>query len=419
MDALVAEVARDINSRLAPLTDELTGWFTEVIPEFRHDETVRQLMVASTSSNLVAILDILTHAIPLESISVPPAAAEYARRFAQHELSLEALLRAYRLGEHRVSQWAVEVLGRLDHIGTADALAAVSELTERLSRYIDQVVEGLIDIYESERRRWSSRTGAARSAQLRAVLDNESLSEASAEELLGHPLGVWHQAAIVWVPAGTTDPEPLFQAGNRLLNDVSGRTPLTMLADDLTMWAWVSTPARSTLEAAEVRSGLAAQPALRMALGAPGFGLAGFRASLREAARARRVAETADPTPALAGAGGQLVLFDEVALAALLTDHPDDLRNWTARVLGGLAADDANSAELRRTVQVFLQHGGSFTEAAARLHLHKNTVHYRVKKAEQLRGRPLAEDRLDVEVALLVCDALGIGSPSQRIRDSS
>ena len=419
VDAVVAEVARDINSRLAPLTDELTGWFTEMIPEFRHDETVRQLMVASTSSNLVAILDILTHAIPLESISVPPAAAEYARRFAQHELSLEALLRAYRLGEHRVTQWAVEVLSRLDHIGTADALAAVSELNERLSRYIDQVVEGLIDIYESERRRWSSRTGAARSAQLRTVLDNESLTEASAEELLGLPLGVWHQAAIVWLPAGTTDPEPLFQAGNRLLNDVSGRTPLTMLADDLTMWAWVSTPAQATLDAPEVRSGLASQPALRMALGAPGFGLAGFRASLREAARARRLAETADHASALGGAGDQLVLFDEVALAALLTDQPDDLRNWTARVLGGLAADDANSAELRRTVQVFLQHGGSFTEAAARLHVHKNTVHYRVKKAEQLRGRPLAEDRLDVEVALLVCDALGVGPPAQRNRDSS
>ncbi len=107
VDALVAEVGRGINARIAELTEELTDWFTDVIPEFRHDETVRQLMVASTSSNLAAILDVLIHSIPIESISVPPAAAEYARRFAQHDLSLEALLRAYRLGEHRVSQWAL------------------------------------------------------------------------------------------------------------------------------------------------------------------------------------------------------------------------------------------------------------------------------------------------------------------------
>lgn len=413
MDALVAEVGRGINARLAELTPELTDWFTEMIPEFRHDETVRQLMVASTSSNLAAILDVLIHSIPIESISVPPAAAEYARRFAQHDLSLEALLRAYRLGEHRVSQWAIGILGGLEDIDTADALAAMSEVNERLSRYIDQVIEGLIDIYESERRRWGSRTGAARGAQLRAVLENEGLSEASAEDLLGVPLGFWHQAAIVWVAAGTPDAEGLLQAGNRVLNDVSGRTPLTMLADDLTMWAWVSAPAAPSLDGTEIRCRLEAQPALRVALGAPGHGLAGFRASLREAARARRLAETTD------GSGAQLVMFDDVAVAALLTDHPEDLRNWTQRVLGALAAGDANSAELRRTVQVFLQQGGSFTEAAALLHLHKNTVHYRVKKAEQLRGRPLAEDRLDVEVALLVCDALGVGSPAQTGRDTS
>lgn len=49
---------------------------------------------------------------------------------------------------------------------------------------------------------------------------------------------------------------------------------------------------------------------------------------------------------------------------------------------------------------------GSYTEAAARLHLHKNTVHYRVRKAEEIRGRTLVDGRLDVEVALLACDPL-------------
>ena len=44
--------------------------------------------------------------------------------------------------------------------------------------------------------------------------------------------------------------------------------------------------------------------------------------------------------------------------------------------------------QLRDTVRVFPDCGGSYTQAAARLHLHKNTVHYRVRKAEELRGRP-------------------------------
>ena len=39
--------------------------------------------------------------------------------------------------------------------------------------------------------------------------------------------------------------------------------------------------------------------------------------------------------------------------------------------------------------------------------LHKNTVHYRIRKAEEILGRPLQESRLDVELALSACRWLG------------
>jgi DNA-binding PucR family transcriptional regulator len=64
-------------------------------------------------------------------------------------------------------------------------------------------------------------------------------------------------------------------------------------------------------------------------------------------------------------------------------------------------------AELRRTVLLFLQAGSSLTEAAVALHLHKNTVRYRLRKAEDVRGRPISERRQDVETALLACLQLG------------
>jgi DNA-binding PucR family transcriptional regulator len=56
---------------------------------------------------------------------------------------------------------------------------------------------------------------------------------------------------------------------------------------------------------------------------------------------------------------------------------------------------------------VFLQTGGSFTTTADQLFLHCNTAQYRIQKAEELRGRPLREGRLDVELALLACHWLG------------
>jgi hypothetical protein len=396
VDAVIADVARAIEAELPARTAEMTDWFVEIIPEFRYDEAIRQLMVASTSSNLAAVVGMLAHSIPIEQITVPAAAAEYARRFAQHNLSLEGLLRAYRLGEHRFLQWGIAALDRLDGVPTHLALSAMSELSRRLNRYIDQVIESLIGIYEAERRRWDSRIGAARAAQIRLVLESDNLPEESARQLLGVPVAGWHQAAIAWLMADVPGQPGALRAAARLLQEVSGRAaPLTMLADERTLWAWVTHSVPCELDLALLQKRVASAPdGLRIALGAQGCGLAGFRRSLREAIRARAVAETAED-PDLT-----VVAFDDVAVAALLTERSDDLQGWVGRVLGALVSDDPGARQLRDTVRVFLDCDGSYTQAAARLHLHKNTVHYRIRKAEELRGRPLAGDRLDVEVAL-------------------
>jgi DNA-binding PucR family transcriptional regulator len=76
-------------------------------------------------------------------------------------------------------------------------------------------------------------------------------------------------------------------------------------------------------------------------------------------------------------------------------------------VLGVLARDDADSARLRETVWAHLAAGSNVTAAAEALHLHRNTVQYRLAKAERVRGRAIGEDRLAVEVALLACRVLG------------
>ena len=53
--------------------------------------------------------------------------------------------------------------------------------------------------------------------------------------------------------------------------------------------------------------------------------------------------------------------------------------------------------------------------------LHKNTVQYRVRKAEECLGRPVMQDRLHVELALLASQWLGAavlrpaGEPGTRL----
>ncbi|WAM19595.1 helix-turn-helix domain-containing protein [Rhodococcus sp. JS3073] len=75
--------------------------------------------------------------------------------------------------------------------------------------------------------------------------------------------------------------------------------------------------------------------------------------------------------------------------------------------LGPLAADTESDARLRETLRTFLGHGSSYKSAAEELHLHFNSVKYRVQRGIERRGHPLTGDRLDVEIALLTCHWFG------------
>ena len=89
---------------------------------------------------------------------------------------------------------------------------------------------------------------------------------------------------------------------------------------------------------------------------------------------------------------------------ALLAAVPDDVRHaFAARVLDPVLDYDArNSAGLYLTLEAFLDCSGSWSKAAARLHLHINTVRYRIGRVEELTGRDLTrfEDRVDLFLAL-------------------
>ena len=83
------------------------------------------------------------------------------------------------------------------------------------------------------------------------------------------------------------------------------------------------------------------------------------------------------------------------------------LRPWVLGTLAGLATDDEHHARLRETLLVFLQSGGSYKATAERLMLHKNTVQYRVRKAQESIGRPVGDNRGDIELALRASHWLG------------
>lgn len=144
--------------------------------------------------------------------------------------------------------------------------------------------------------------------------------------------------------------------------------------------------------------GLADDGRLTLGVSAAVHSAEGLRGALEEARHARRVAAA---RPGRVCAAGHHELASHVLLLPFV---PDDVRRaFTARLLDPLRDyDRRHRAELIPTLEAFLDCDGSWTRCAARLHLHVNTLRYRVGRIEQLTGRDLSrlEDKLDFFLAL-------------------
>ncbi|MFF2199764.1 PucR family transcriptional regulator [Streptomyces sp. NPDC058145] len=145
-------------------------------------------------------------------------------------------------------------------------------------------------------------------------------------------------------------------------------------------------------------AGLADDGRLTLGVSAAVHSAEGLRGALEEARHARRVAAA---RPGRVCAAGHQELASHVLLLPFV---PDDVRRaFTARLLDPLTDyDRRHRAELIPTLAAFLDCDGSWTRCATRLHLHVNTLRYRVGRIEQLTGRDLSrlEDKLDFFLAL-------------------
>ncbi|SDN65222.1 PucR family transcriptional regulator [Allokutzneria albata] len=137
----------------------------------------------------------------------------------------------------------------------------------------------------------------------------------------------------------------------------------------------------------------------RLVVGVSGLAtVAGLRGAVEEARQARRLAEH---RPGRAKVATAAELASHLLLLATV---PDELRkSFRAKLLGPLLEyDSAHKGELVQTLRVFLDCAGSPTKSAAKLHVHVNTLRYRLSRIEELTGRDLGSfpDRVDLYLAL-------------------
>ena len=399
-----AEIIARLGGRLGDITRSLQQHVLTEVSEFRDDTQLAQLLKDSIEQNVDTVFTAIRHDIPIENVEPPTAALEHARRLAQRGVSANALIRSYRLGQQKLLNIVLDEVRAAD-LDPRRSLDVFQQITTTTFSYIDWISQQVIAAYQAEHDRWLETQNTTRAVRIRELLDAEVVDADAVSTEIGYPLRRMHLAVVASYPQ-THHGDELVRM-ERFVRELaecleSKGHPLFIAADRLTGWGWIPLAADTAPGALECVRRLATtyQQPPSLAVGDPLPGVDGFRRSHRQALSAHAVAIAAGPD------AEQIVTNDDPGLsaAALLGENVPAARAWVGEVLGPLASATESDERLRETLRVFLQTGSSYKAAAAELHLHFNSVRYRVQRAEERRGRPITTDRLDVEIALLLCN---------------
>ena len=104
--ATVAEVAAALAPQRAEVSASISDVLATRIEDLRGDPALLDLLAASVEANVETILHVLRHDLDPRDVEPPAAAMAYARRLAQREVPVNALVRAYRVGQSHLMEWA-------------------------------------------------------------------------------------------------------------------------------------------------------------------------------------------------------------------------------------------------------------------------------------------------------------------------
>jgi PucR C-terminal helix-turn-helix domain/GGDEF-like domain len=403
---LMGDVAAAVDRQLAVVREDVYETILRDIPQLREDQPVLALLASSVDSNVETCLQVVRHRIDLDDVQAPVAAVEYARRLAQRGTPLTALLRAYRVGHACFADWLFRELAEQAHDAQTISAATLS-MSKVVAGYIDRISEQMVAAYAEERENWLRNRSAARAARIRDLLSGERVEVNAVEATLGYRLRQYHVGLVCWVGDAASTADEINRL-ERAIGYVAARAacdgdPLFLPRDESSGWAWLPLGIRDTFgsTSADMTDMTDMDPDIHFAFGDAAKGTTGFRVTHQQAIAAQAVA-LASGSPA-----ARAVTFGQVAPVAMMLAAKELLRPWVLSTLAGLAQDDEHHARLRETLLVFLQSGGSYKATAQQLMLHKNTVQYRIRKAEESLGRPVGDQRHDVELALQASHWLG------------
>ncbi|MFN8070354.1 MAG: helix-turn-helix domain-containing protein [Mycobacterium sp.] len=402
-DRAVSPVARELLAEATRLTQAMVAQMRIALPEVMPDAETLAENAASTEQTIKVLARGLADGADPQQLELPSATVAFAQAGVHRQVPPTQLVRAYRLGHEQVWQWCFERIAL--HCSSVGALRNATELFTRWTFvYADAAITRVEEAVETERETWLRSAMAARGAAIAAILSGEERNEDRASSRLRYVLARDHIGLAASVPTGIDgDPqEMLTHAVVRLAEKAGAEAHLIYPTGVTTCSAWISRGHDFTEQdvAALAKCPLAS---VKIGVGEPGRGIEGFRRTHIEAGHARRVAADAN----LSGP----VLYLDHAVAAMATVDYHLAATFVHRILGPLAGTDDVARRAAEALTVYLDENRSRTKAAARLHVHPNTVTYRVHQAEHILGHRLHNiSSLDLRVALALLPSL-LGTP--------
>ena len=391
---LVADVATQLGTHLGEVRRATNARILVELPELaRAPDELRDGLDRSTDAHVTLLRGMLgAWADPSEATS-PPEAIDWAKDLAHQGFPVEALLKVYRIGHACLWQiWLRLLTARTsDPALLAEASAATSAF---MFIYVEAVLTPIVGAHQAGRERLLRHTQSVAEGELRGILRGDAVDVRSASQRLRYRLDGWHLGFILWSDNVDDDDTPaqLDTASAHLVERLGFEgNALVVPAGRAVLHGWLGGWQQLRLPEPTGVTGV------HIAFGEPAAGIDGFRRTHDQSRHARRVAQLGNGAPACTG-------YRDVAVSALLSADLAHARDFMTQTLGGVL-DGQDADRLLETTSVYQEEGLSLHRAAERLHVHRNTVAYRVRKVLDSSGETDAGSlrlRAAVELARLV-----------------
>lgn len=378
---LVKSTIERVEERLDELGERLVAsYLREIVDYTALDEaTLRGDVRPTAVRNVRALLDAVRSGEPATEDSLEELRRSAVRRLHQG-VSLQALLHAYRLWGQVV--WAE--VRRVAEPGQPATHDAALDIAGRVMAYVDQVSIAVAQAYLDEATGVRSDDEAMRRDLLEALLSGRQIdarmrrrAAAAHLDLDGH-----YAVALARVlEPGHTERAMLRDAlaGAREHLHASGASVLAGIREDEVVIMYPLPEPADYRSAVRQATGWAQHsPGFAIGVGRRHQGVRGIAASYAEAEEAVRHGPPA---------AHHAVTFSDVLLDHLIrsSPHADALLDETIRPLQ--AYDRARNADLLGTLRTYYERRFSLARSAADLHVHPNTVEYRLRRIHQLTDR--------------------------------